>query len=204
MNKYSKTMKFLVTLLTLAAFFSLLAAGCRKSEGQLSCSLPYVNELFFSGGLIYSTYVILCGPDVIESGLQVTEAGTEEVIAQADILRGWAGGLFVEEDIVFIANGDNGLVIIDAGDRQDLKVLGSVDTPGYANAVHVFGGHAYIADGAEGLAVVDISDTENPVMVSSNKTGGYTSDVYVDETSIYIATGDAGLDIIDRSELLGE
>ena len=51
----------------------------------------------------------------------------------------------------YIANGVNGLLIINIPDKENPYIEGMVDTPGYANSIFISGEYAFIADGEEGI-----------------------------------------------------
>lgn len=199
-----RTIIIILAILILPAFIATLS-GCQSKEPELeSCSLPYVKSVFSSDQFTYSTYVLLCGPDIVESGIQVRDAGTGKLLSSNNILKDWAGGLFVKGEVIFVANGINGMVTVDASDSSELEVIARLDTPGYANEIFIYKDHAYIADGTAGLVVIDIKDKTSPEIVYTRETGGYVWDVFVDEDNIYIASGDTGLEIIDRKELIRE
>ncbi|MCL6560783.1 MAG: hypothetical protein K6U74_18710 [Firmicutes bacterium] len=49
-------------------------------------------------------------------------------------------------------------------------LVGSVDTPGGAEAVYVSSGYAYLADGESGVQIIDISNPAAPTIVRTVKT----------------------------------
>jgi hypothetical protein len=111
-------------------------------------------------------------------------------------LPGKAYGITVVGNYVYIANGTEGLRIVDVKDPANPIEVGSYDTPGQATGVVVAGRYAYIADGTEGLRIVDIKDRSNPVEVGLYDTPGQASGISVERKYVYIADGNAGLRII--------
>ena len=54
-----------------------------------------------------------------------------------------------------------------AGDPSNPQVIGSVDTPGYAQEAFVVDGKAYVADGGNGITIVPLAIEITPVIVNS-------------------------------------
>ena len=177
-------------------------SGCTKDD-IVTCDLPFTKSLFVSNDFIYSTYTSLCGGDVLESGLTITESsGNNKVISIGEAkTKDWANDIYVDTGYAYIANGSNGLLIVDISDNNNPVVEGRVDTPGYANSVFVSGEYAFVADGANGLQIIDLNDRKNPKIMKNYNTPGYAFDVFVYEDSAYVADGDKGLQIIDIGEM---
>jgi len=100
---------------------------------------------------------------------------------------------------IAIAAGD-GILIVDVKDPENPKVVGLLDTDGYAEGVYVSGNYAYVADGRDGLVIVDISNPENPKKVGHLDTDGYAQGVYVLDNYAYVADEWNGLVIVDISD----
>jgi hypothetical protein len=105
--------------------------------------------------------------------------------------------LCVIDSVVYLANGTDGLRIIDARDRTDPSTLRIVDTPGVAQDVFVDGDYAYVADMAGGLRIIDIRDPAAAHEINSIDTGDSTHGVWVDGGIACLADGNCGLRIID-------
>jgi hypothetical protein len=56
----------------------------------------------------------------------------------------------------YVADGDEGLQIIDLTDKKNPTILKTYNTPGYAFDVFVYEGSAYVADGEKGLQIINI------------------------------------------------
>ena len=83
------------------------------------------------------------------------------------VVSGAANDLAVVGRYAFIADGADGLRIVDVGDPQAPTVVGHCDTPGMASDVSVCWPYAFVADGDAGLQVVDVSDPAHPAIVTS-------------------------------------
>ena len=118
------------------------------------------------------------------------------IIGSADT-PGSALGVAVSGTTAYIADGSDGLQIVDVADPQNPVIIGSVDTPGSAQNVAVSGTNAYVADGAYGLQIVDVAVSRNPVIIGTVNTPGSAEGVAVSGTTAYVADGEYGLRIVD-------
>ena len=78
-----------------------------------------------------------------------------------------AHGLAVVGRYAYIADGADGLRIVDVSDPQAPTAVGRCDTPGSASDVSVCWSYAYVADGDAGLQVVDVTDPAHPAIVTA-------------------------------------
>jgi len=100
---------------------------------------------------------------------------------------GFASGVAVSGDYAYVADGTNGLVVIDVSDRTAPVEVGSYDTDGTARRVVVQGSYAYVADLGNGAVVIDISEPSFPVEVASMGVAFDIYDVYVFGNTAYFA-----------------
>lgn len=112
-------------------------------------------------------------------------------------IPGFANGVDVTGNYVFVAAGQAGLQVVDASDLRNPRIVGSFDTPGNANDVKVRAGVAYIADGISGLVILDVSDPTHPTLAGRADTPGNATDLAVAGDLVYVADGGAGLQVID-------
>ena len=112
----------------------------------------------------------------------------------------------VSGNYVYIADYDNGLVVVDVTSPVSAKMIGVYDTDGYPMCIAISDNYAYVCcDNDDGNAFVDIFSLTNPS--SPKLTGrlnlGYRdmglNDIYVNNKYVYIAQGFSGFDIIDVS-----
>ncbi len=111
-----------------------------------------------------------------------------------------ANGATVAGGYAYVADDDNGLLVMDVADPTNPVTVGGVATPGWALGVTVADGYAYVADGPPGLHVVDVSDPANPVIVASLDTPGQVYGVTVLNGYAYVADGSQGLQIVNVSD----
>jgi peroxiredoxin len=98
-----------------------------------------------------------------------------------------AWGVAARDNHVFVGDGVDGLVTVDATDPANPIELGRVATGGQAKGVVVNGDFAYVAAGSAGVAIVDISDLKNPLVVAHAKMPGTALRVAYSENRIFVA-----------------
>lgn len=114
--------------------------------------------------------------------------------------QGGQGGLVVAGDHLYVADGTNGLQVLDIRDPANLKRIGGHATINAALAVKVAGGRAYVATGKGGLLMFDVSDPAEPRLIGSHAAKSFTADVAVVGGHAYLADAYAGLEVVDVSD----
>jgi hypothetical protein len=108
-------------------------------------------------------------------------------------LSGGVNDVHVAGDYAYLANGDNGLVILSIADIADSIYLVSQfenDTLGmFATEIVVDSIYAYIADGVSGVLAVDVSDPANPQFKDSFSTPGDPQSIYFANDYIFMTDG---------------
>ncbi|MBM3242699.1 hypothetical protein FJZ31_41090 [Candidatus Poribacteria bacterium] len=112
---------------------------------------------------------------------------------------GYALDVYVSGGYAYVADGINGLRVIDVSFPENPREVGFYDTPGSAAGVYVSGSYAYVVDGYSGFRVIDVSSSSNPFEVGFYDTPGWAWDVYVSGSYAYVADWDKGLRVIDIS-----
>ncbi len=113
---------------------------------------------------------------------------------------GKAGDVCVFGENAYVADGENGLQIINILDKTAPETRPPMETPGTATGVFVNSGFTYIADGEAGLSIVDTGNPAEPELFDPFDTAGYANDVFIDEDFAYVADGENGLVIINVSD----
>ena len=85
---------------------------------------------------------------------------------------GYAEGVAIAGNYLYLANGNDGLRIYDVSDPTHPVSLAHTNNGGYAHAVAVSGNYACLANDTDGLRLYDISDPANPVSLGANSTLG--------------------------------
>ena len=109
---------------------------------------------------------------------------------------GEAQSLTIAGEYVYVADGSDGMHVINIADPAHPVLAGSLDTSGYTQGVTIEGAYAYLADGSAGLVVVNIADPANPVIAGAYDTPGYAWGVGVADEIVYVADANGGLAIL--------
>ncbi|MFA7368731.1 MAG: S8 family serine peptidase, partial [Kiritimatiellales bacterium] len=112
---------------------------------------------------------------------------------------GTAKNIAVAGNYAYVADGANGLSILNIADPKNPALAGSYDTAGTANDVAVSNGYAYVADGNNGLVIVNVSNPFAPSLAGSYNTPGTAEGIAVQSNYVYLADGDKEMMIFDVS-----
>lgn len=116
------------------------------------------------------------------------------------ITGGTAEGVALGSDHAYVADGTNGLVVLDVSVPSNIVQVGGCVLEGFANDVAVEGGRAYVTCGTNGLAVVDVSDAANPFVLSVCPLEGLSCGVCVASNVAFVASGEAGVHVVEVGE----
>ncbi|NHJ49371.1 MAG: hypothetical protein FK733_16395 [Asgard group archaeon] len=105
----------------------------------------------------------------------------------------------VVDEIAYLADGDDGLKILNISDLTAPVEIGVHDDGGEATGLFVSGDIVFLADGTDGLEIINVSDPTSPVEIGQ-QTHGTVTNVFVDEENGWI-TSDGWLALWDISDL---
>ncbi|MDP8238171.1 MAG: choice-of-anchor D domain-containing protein, partial [Candidatus Hatepunaea meridiana] len=108
-------------------------------------------------------------------------------------------GIYVIENIVYVAQNEDGMCIVDISDPEHPEIMGSIETPGSALSVYVSGDYAYVCDYRGGLRIIDVSDLENPDEVGNCEIEQAYSVFVVDDYAFVSDYGNRGVLVVDIS-----
>ncbi|HUV36666.1 MAG TPA: hypothetical protein VMX58_06990 [Patescibacteria group bacterium] len=107
--------------------------------------------------------------------------------------EGWNCDCFVLDDLAYLADGGNGIKVVDVADRENPTLVGAVDTGALTRNVHAVPGLVFAAVHTSGIAAVDVSDPANPFIAARYRTVDDGRGVWVDERFVYLASGSGGV-----------
>ncbi|MBA7675107.1 hypothetical protein ES703_83336 [subsurface metagenome] len=100
---------------------------------------------------------------------------------------GEASDIIIEKEYGYIADGKEGLQIIDISSIEDSCTVGSCDTDGKASSICLQDNFIYLADWDSGLKIIDISDKKEPYIIGSYHTSGLRiTDVSVNKDNVFV------------------
>ncbi|NOY69675.1 MAG: hypothetical protein GXP53_09370 [Deltaproteobacteria bacterium] len=113
---------------------------------------------------------------------------------------GTATDVAATDGAAYVADGNQGLQIIDTTDKAAPQKAGAISTGGFAAGVVVIGNYAYVADRTAGLVIVDVSDKNKPVIKTTLSISGIPNRLAINKDHAFIASGDAGMVSVDISD----
>ena len=156
-----------------------------------------LNESRFSTGFSHANWIccLLTLALLLSPRPSLAEENPALVGQWPGYARGGALGVFVTNNLAFIATDYGGLIIMDVSDAANPVRVGDCDTSGSAWGVTVAGNHAYVVGYEMGLLVIDVSNPANPVRVGGCDTSGESFGVAVAGEFAYLADREGGLAI---------
>lgn len=108
----------------------------------------------------------------------------------------------MHSDLAFVADGDAGLVIVDAHDPTAPEIIGALSLGDAARSV-TYNRDYVIVGGQQAVYFIDYSDPRDPQLVHFIATGGCVEDIALnaDESLAYLATADVGLHVVDLTQI---
>jgi hypothetical protein len=117
-------------------------------------------------------------------------------LAIPDSLGGSDGRISIDSGFAFIADGPNGLFVVDVVDPAAPRMVGHLAETDNARGVFATGGYAFVADGPNGLATVDVSTPGVPRLVGRLATDGASENAWAVGEHLLVAEG-RGARIVD-------
>ncbi len=110
---------------------------------------------------------------------------------------GNALGLFLTNNLNFVADGERGLHLIDSKDQKNPVEIGFYDLPKTVTKILADGSYAYLIDRGSGLWILSLENLNAPYAVAFYNSPGEALDVAIDGNFAYIADGDIGVNIVN-------
>lgn len=139
------------------------------------------------------------------SGLQILDVSnpTAPTVAATVDLAGDANGVFVDGDLVYVAEvivdevSGGFLEIVDVSDINNPTILDTVELEGRPFDVEVVNGYAYVSEQTDGITIVDVSDTSNAQVITDFDTSGSCYQALYRGGMLFGADGKNGAVVID-------
>ena len=102
-------------------------------------------------------------------------------------------------DLLYLAAGDGGLVVLDVSDPAHPEVLMNLRGFGYTFGLALHGDYLYTTERSEGLRIFDVSRPRRPRQIGAYKGLHSTNDVVVsdDGSHLFVADGERGMVVLD-------
>ncbi|MGC3960768.1 MAG: immunoglobulin domain-containing protein [Verrucomicrobiota bacterium] len=195
-----------------AVVLSVLAAGTTPMTFQwYRNNLPLADTTRYSGTT--NAWLTITTAEAADSGVySVTIANALGALVSSNVLTvvtpgtpvwrgafqpgGSAEGVDVNNAIVYVAAGTNGLQIFNAISPRFSYQTGGYADGGFAAGIRVSDAYAHLAGGTNGLQVFDAAEYwgESQLLAATN-TPGTTRAVYLANGLAYVADGESGLEV---------
>jgi hypothetical protein len=130
--------------------------------------------------------------------LNTDSPGAPFVVGKIDSALFGLLGVAVSGNYAYVACGGAGLKVVDISIPSLPVIVGTYDTPGWAQAVAISGNYAFVADGTQGLRILDVQNASAPAFVGWVDTPGNARGVAVEGTTAYVADN-TSVQIVDVS-----
>ena len=100
-------------------------------------------------------------------------------------------------DYVYLADGDNGLLVVEVSNPSDPQVIAQLDLPGFASYIEWCDDNIVVCLGEDGLAFVDCMDPTEPLLVDIYDAGSRALSANFSDGYVYVA----GLDRLTSFEV---
>ncbi|MCG3220802.1 MAG: hypothetical protein H7641_05420 [Candidatus Heimdallarchaeota archaeon] len=183
-------------------FVILLNYALLSSEAQAEF---YINKVTTIGGSgtgydieIDGNYAYITGNDGFIV-IDIQNPSKPNKISEFDIDDG-AFGIFVKDNIAYVAAAGQGLIIADISDPFNPSFLGQEDVEGITNNVYALEDYAYVTNYEYGLQIFDISDLTNPIKIAEYSDHGRADGVVLNNNFAYLANPNSGVNVINVTD----
>ncbi len=107
--------------------------------------------------------------------------------------------LFINNNLLYIANSKEGLLILDISDLYNVNEIARYDTPGRAMGVVYDSSIIYLSDALEGIKIFNVQDPNNPILINSVDLGLFCNKLVIKNKTLFVGTS-KGLRILDVTD----
>ncbi|MBD3233381.1 MAG: T9SS type A sorting domain-containing protein [candidate division Zixibacteria bacterium] len=165
-----------------------------------------VNSVFVRDSTVFITYSgtrLVSGYQLIFGGValfDIEDIGNPQLLTDYFTYDNNFRDIFVDGNFAYVTHRDDGLLVFDATYPQQIFLIGTYDTPGWASDITVQNDIAYIADRIEGLHIVNVETPSTPEFEGQYNPEYFVSNVWFDNYNIYTGGVRAGMEVIDVTD----
>ena len=108
-------------------------------------------------------------------------------------------GLYINNNLLYIAAGDDGFVIMDVTNPAVPELISANNTSGNASDVIVSTNYAYVADSYNGMLIFNVTTPSSPVLLSRFAPNGQILGLTINNNSLYTADNNYGVETVNVS-----
>jgi hypothetical protein len=181
------------------------------SSTSLTFDKTAVADSFYLYNFNDTNYAYMVNSNGADEGLRILQFDISLAMRLTAFIEtpGEAQGVYVKSETndngsvslyAYIADGTNGLQIIDVTSSSVPVMKGVYTGANQAREVYVRGNYAYVADGTNGLRIINITDKDSPRLTGTLPTTEARDIIVPTGDYAYVADGTGGLVIVDISE----
>ncbi len=100
---------------------------------------------------------------------------------------GWAWGLALDGNLLYVADKSKGMVILDVSDPSAPKKAGGYPNMKNTKTIQIEDTLAYVADGPDRLWILNIRDPQKPTVVSKFNVEGYAYSAFKSGNTVFVS-----------------
>lgn len=108
-----------------------------------------------------------------------------------------AFGIYVKEDLAFLASVEHGLEIANISDPTEPFLIGDCNIEGISSSVYTEGNYTYLTNYETGLHIINTSDLSDPIEIGEYSVYGRADKVIVIDKTAYVAFPNHGLVVLN-------
>jgi len=159
------------------------------------------NYKLFALLLISLSLVLGCGkPNTPDEPEPIDVSGGYKIVSQIYTL-GYAQDVLLVDTLIYVAQGEGGLMIISVNDPENPQYVSSVNegVRGYTTKIAKKDSAVYMAAGGFGVSVVDVANPFEPVATASNLPMKPAKDFLIMGDYLFTSISEQGIKITDIS-----
>ncbi|QQS37919.1 MAG: hypothetical protein IPM56_08265 [Ignavibacteriales bacterium] len=149
--------------------------------------------------ILLTMFIISCGEPNAPESLTGDDGGYK--IISKYMTAGYAQDVVMKDTLLFIAQGEGGLLIVSIADPNNPKLISSkiTDIRGYSAKIDIKDSVIYLAAGNFGVSVVDVGDAYNPEVTNYNLPMKPAKSFYIMGDFLFTCVSELGYNISDIS-----
>jgi hypothetical protein len=150
--------------------------------------LPWINDIQLNENFIYAAFD---DSNNNSAGLLIIDVSdiTSPALKGNIYISGFATGLAVLDNHVFLLEDTFGLKIIDVSSAEKPVLSGGLEIGNHSTDVILEDNYAYISNGYDGLKKIYLTDLKKPEIVDNIETNGFVKSLFLSDKYIFLAAG---------------
>ena len=142
-----------------------------------------------------------CGKPTTPETVPIPDISGGYKIVTKYATSGYAQDVLKKDDLLYIAQGEGGLEIVDIADPENPETvsIASEGVRGYSIKVAILDTVVYIAAGSFGVTVLDVADVYNPIVTAANTSMKPAKNIHIRGQYLFTAVSEQGVKLSNIS-----